>query len=102
MSNVTQDRYRQANRSAWDTLLTRWIATLPDRWEGPVLALEFALESVRVTHSDLRLVHIPSGTAMGRRVSQSEPLLARQGWRVRIKRSRKTGRTLVFEKVKAE
>ncbi len=104
MTETGELRGRQSESDVWDVLLTRWLASLPDAgWEGPVLALELVLASVAVAHRDLRHRYsIPSGTGLGRRMSDSKHILARSGWAVRIKRSRLTGRTFVFEKLKSD
>jgi len=84
----------------WSGLLARFISTLPDAgWEGPCIALEFALLSVKERFPDLSRAFVPRGTGLGRHMANSTADLTAMGWTCWIRRSRKTGRTFVFEKL---
>jgi hypothetical protein len=87
----------------WRRLLGAFIASLPAHgWEGSVKALEYALWSVAERHPDLRRAFVPRGTGLGRQLSTSAEDIRRAGWAVRIRRSRRTGRTFVFERAGGE
>jgi hypothetical protein len=104
LPNSTQQRYRERELAVWRGLLSRWLSSLPPSgWEGTVDELELALVAIGEADPALKFrLLVPTGTGLGRRIVSSAHILEAAGWAVRVKRSRVTGRTLVFSRTGAK